>query len=120
MENIPKLNYYQQKGASEIKRKKLGFLMPFKKSLSILFLFLSVFASSIQNLFSQAPTSENEQRIKAYLEKFPKSDADDNGILTLQELLTHMRKTRKGREKSNNDDPFKPVSYTHLTLPTKA
>ena len=57
---------------------------------------MSVFASSIQNLFSQAPTSENEQRIKAYLEKFPKSDADDNGILTLQELLTHMRKTRKG------------------------
>ena len=54
--------------------------MPFKKSLTILFLFLSVFASSIQNLFSQAPTSENEQRIKAYLEKFPKSDADDNGI----------------------------------------
>lgn len=84
--------------------------MPFKKSLTILFLFLSVFASSIQNLFSQAPTSENEQRIKAYLEKFPKSDADDNGILTLQELLTHMRKTREGREKSNNDDPFKPSS----------
>ena len=71
---------------------------------------MSVFASSIQNLFSQAPTSENEQRIKAYLEKFPKSDADDNGILTLQELLTHMRKTRKGSEKSNNDDPFKPSS----------
>ena len=84
--------------------------MPFKKSLTILFLFLSVFASSIQNLFSQAPTSENEQRIKAYLEKFPKSDADDNGILTLQELLTHMRKTREGREKSNNDDPLKPSS----------
>ena len=84
--------------------------MPFKKSLTILFLFLSVFASSIQNLFSQAPTSENEQRIKAYLEKFPKSDADDNGILTLQELLTHMRKTRKGSEKSNNDDPLKPSS----------
>ena len=84
--------------------------MPFKKYFTILFLFLSVSASSIQNLFSQAPTSENEQRIKAYLEKFPKSDADDNGILTLQELLTHMKKTRKGSEKSNNDDPFKPSS----------
>ena len=141
-----KMNYYD--------------IMPLKISQYVYFL---TFVCFVQISFGQQPTSENEQRIKAYFQKFPKSDADKDGVLTLQELLTHMRQMRQGSGNSNNDDQFKPepentnirysdkhernvldyypakkqdspapvyvwfhgggfsaVSYTHLTLPTKA
>ena len=137
--------------------------MPYKSFRVISFMSYLVFAMLVGYSFGQQPTSENEQRIKAYFQKFPKSDADKDGILTFQELLSHMRQMRQGSENSGNDNQFKPapentnirysdkhernvldyypakkqdspapvyvwfhgggfsaVSYTHLTLPTKA
>ena len=79
--------------------------MPLKISKYVYFL---TFVCFVQISFGQQPTSENEQRIKAYFQKFPKSDADKDGVLTLQELLTHMRQMRQGSGSSNNDDQFKP------------
>ena len=86
-----KMNYYE--------------IMPLKISQYVYFL---TFVCFVQISFGQQPTSENEQRIKAYFQKFPKSDADKDGVLTLQELLTHMRQMRQGSGSSNNDDQFKP------------
>ena len=80
-------------------------IMPLKISQYVYFL---TFVCFVQISFGQQPTSENEQRIKAYFQKFPRSDADKDGVLTLQELLTHMRQMRQGNGSSNNDDQFKP------------
>ena len=79
-------------------------IMPLKISQYVYFL---TFVCFVQISFGQQPTSENEQRIKAYFQKFPKSDADKDGVLTLQELLTQMRQMRQGSGSSNNDDQFK-------------
>ena len=57
----------------------------------------------------QQRTSENEARIKAYFQKFPKSDSNEDGVLSLQELLSHMRKMREGNNNSESGNQFKPA-----------
>ena len=51
------------------------------------------------------PTSENEGRIKSYLQRFPDADSNKNGVLTLSELKNHYVKSRK---KSNDLQEQKP------------
>jgi acetyl esterase/lipase len=49
------------------------------------------------------PTSENEDRIKAYLERFPGADSDKNGVLTFTELKNHYAKSRKEKKTVKED-----------------
>lgn len=49
------------------------------------------------------PTSENEGRIKAYLERFPDADSDKDGVLTFTELKNHYAKSRKQQTAAKQD-----------------
>ena len=80
--------------------------MPSRK-ISLISLFLSCLF--IQISMGQQRTSENEPRIKAYFQKFPKSDSNEDGVLSLQELLSHMRKMREGNNNSESENQFKPA-----------
>ena len=50
------------------------------------------------------PTSENEGRIKAYLQRFPDADSNKNGILTFTELKNHYAKSRKEKKTVKGDN----------------
>jgi len=60
------------------------------------------------------PTSENEARIKAYLKKFPKSDADKNGTLTLAELRIHMKSNLTEKEQIDPPKVERDIHYSDL------
>jgi acetyl esterase/lipase len=49
------------------------------------------------------PTSENEDRIKAYLERFPDADNNKNGVLTFTELKNHYAKSRNQKKNVKED-----------------
>ena len=80
--------------------------MPFRKLSLISSILLCFF---IQISIGQERTSENEPRIKTYFQNFPKSDSNKDGVLSLQELLSHMRKMREGNKNSESEDQFKPA-----------
>lgn len=44
------------------------------------------------------PTSENEERIKKYLERYPDADADKDGVLTFSELKSHFVAMRNSKD----------------------
>ena len=50
------------------------------------------------------PTSENENRIKTYLKRFPDADSDKNGVLTFTELKNHYAKGRKEKKTVKEDN----------------
>ncbi len=49
------------------------------------------------------PSSENESRIQAYLERFPDADSDKDGVLTFAELKNHYTKSRKQKKTVQED-----------------
>ena len=81
------------------------------KSLTIFSLFI-LSASGL--LCGAEPSSENEERIRAYFKRFPQSDANNDGVLTYSELMTHLKEMRKVRSQNKGenkeegkDDEFK-------------
>jgi len=50
------------------------------------------------------PTSENEDRIKAYFKRFPNADSNKNGVLTFTELKNHYAKSRKEKKPAKEDN----------------
>ena len=50
------------------------------------------------------PSSENEGRIQAYLERFPDADSDKDGVLTFTELKNHYTKSRKQQIAATGDN----------------
>ena len=77
------------------------------KSLTI----FSFFILSASGLSCGAePSSENEEKIRAYFKRFPRSDANNDGVLTYSELMTHLKEMRKARSQNkgeDKDDEFK-------------
>ena len=68
--------------------------MPLKSLNIVIFFILS--ASGL--LCGAEPSSENEERIRAYFKRFPQSDANNDGVLTYSELMIHLKEMRKGKE----------------------
>ncbi len=81
-------------------RMKLSFFMPLKSLTIVIFFILS--ASSL--LCGAEPSSENEERIRAYFKRFPQSDANNDGILTYSELMIHLKEMRKARSQNKDED----------------
>ena len=83
-------------------RMKLSFSMPLKSLTIVSFSILS--ASGL--LCGAEPSSENEERIRAYFKRFPQSDTNNDGVLTYTELMAHLKEMRKGRsqDKGNEED----------------
>ena len=78
----------------------------------IIFSFFILSASGL--LCGAEPSSENEERIRAYFKRFPQSDVNNDGVLTYSELMTHLKEMRKGRSQNKGenkeegkDDEFK-------------
>ena len=81
---------------------KLGFLMLFKS----LILFSSFILSASGLLCGAEPSSENEERIRAYFKRYPASDANNDGVLTYTELMSHLKAMRKasGQNKDEGEE----------------
>jgi len=79
---------------------KLSFLMPFK----FLVIFSSFILSASGLLCGAETSSENEERIRAYFKRFPASDANNDGVLTYSELMTHLKELRKARSQNKDAD----------------
>ena len=74
------------------------------KSLTIFSLFI-LSASGL--LCGAEPSSENEERISAYFKRFPQSDANNDGVLTYSELMTHFKEVRRARSQNKGEDKDK-------------
>ena len=67
------------------------------KKLLPLCLLCATFSS---NTATAAPTSENNDRLRKALERFPEADANKDGVLTLQEATAFRGKVRAGKGES--------------------
>ena len=76
-------------------------------SFKFLILFSSFMLSSSGLLCGAEPSSENEERIRAYFKRFPASDANNDGVLTYSELMTHLKEIRKARSQNKDEDADK-------------
>lgn len=59
-------------------------------------------------LGAQQQTSENSDRLRAYMQRFPDADADKDGILTLQEAQSHRgqrQAAQPGRQQQPRPEP---------------
>ena len=83
--------------------------------------FLAVLAACLfcLPLAAQQQTSENNDRLKQYLQRFPGADADKNGVLTLQEAQNH-RVNNEGRLRVSGRRGPTRMSPTSPTVRTRS
>ena len=66
---------------------------------------LIVFAAA--SVFGQDPTSENDERFKKFLERFPASDLDKDGVLTRDEVR-RFNEERRRNQPAGGEQPQRP------------
>lgn len=87
----------------------------------LLLLCLAAFCGALcgaTTLFSQeaSPSSENDDRFKQFLKRFPESDLDKDGVLTRDEVTKFNAERRGGQGQRNRPQVDSPVKPTHADV----